>query len=119
MLRQVWLACTASVMILPLTAAAHATLLSTVPAAGAQLDVAPQALTLKFDQEVHLAVLKISSEGKDIPVTVDRGAAAAAQVIVALPVLTAGTYQVRWSAITADDGHVVKGAFSFVIASHP
>lgn len=116
-LRQVWLACTASVMILPLTVVAHAKLLATSPAAGAQVDVAPKALTLKFDQEVHLAVLKLYSAGRDIPVPVDRGAAATAQVSVALPTLPAGTYRVEWSAITADDGHVVKGAFSFVIAS--
>ena len=118
MLRQVWLACTATVMILPLTAVAHAKLLSTSPAAGAQVDAAPKALTLEFNEAVQLAVLKLSSEGKDIPVAVDRGAAAAAQVTVALPALAAGTYQVQWSAITADDGHVVKGTFSFVIASH-
>jgi copper resistance protein C len=118
MLRQVWLACTAAVMILPLTAVAHAKLLGTSPAAGAQVDVAPKALTLKFNEAVQLAVLKLSSEGKDIPVAFDRGAAAAAQVSVALPALAAGTYQVQWSAITADDGHVVKGTFSFLIASH-
>jgi methionine-rich copper-binding protein CopC len=118
MLKQVWLACTATVMILPLTAVAHAKLLSTSPAAGAQVEAAPKALTLKFNEAVQLAVLKLSGEGKDIPLAVDRGASAAAQVTVALPVLAAGTYQVQWSAITADDGHVVKGTFSFVVAGH-
>ena len=98
MLRQVWLACTATGMILPLTAVAHAKLLSTSPAAGEQVDAAPKALTLKFNEAVQLAVLKLSADGKDIPVAVDRGAAAAAEVTVALPALAAGTYQVQWSA---------------------
>jgi methionine-rich copper-binding protein CopC len=41
--------------------------------------------------------------------------ASAAHVAVPLPPLAPGTYQVKWSALTVDDGHVVKGAFSFVV----
>jgi copper resistance protein C len=119
MVKQAWLACIASVMILPLAALAHAKLLSTSPVADAQLGVAPATLTLKFDEAVQLAVLKLASAGKDIPVAFARGAAAAPLVSVTLPALTAGTYQVQWSVITADDGHVVKGTFSFSVAGRP
>jgi methionine-rich copper-binding protein CopC len=119
-----WSACIAVLMAMPLVAVlialpqaafGHAKLLSTSPAAGAHLGAAPTALTLTFNEAVQLAVLKLSSGGKGIPLAVDRSAAAAPRVSVVLPALGAGTYQVEWSALTADDGHVVKGAFSFVV----
>ena len=93
----------------------HARLRSTIPAADAQLQVAPQSLTLNFNEEVRLAVLTLSTGGRDIPVTVDRGAPAAPQVTVKLPALSAGKYQVQWSALSPDDGHVTKGTFSFTV----
>jgi len=115
MFKQLWLAAIAALTVAPLAALAHAKLLSTSPAAGSQLGAAPKALTLKFDEAVQLAVLKVSSEGKDVPLTLDRAAAASPQVTIALPPLAVGTYRVQWSALTADDGHVVKGSFSFSI----
>lgn len=112
-----WAVCAAAAMLSPMPAFAHAKLLSTSPTAGAQVDVPPKALTLRFDEEVQLAVLKLSTGGTDIPVPFDRGAQAAPEVTVALPDLAPGTYRVQWSALTADDGHVVKGTFSFVVAA--
>jgi methionine-rich copper-binding protein CopC len=94
---------------------AHAKLRSTVPAADAQLTAAPQTLTLTFNENVRLAVLTLSIAGKDIPLSLDRNAAAAPQVSVPLPPLAAGKYQVQWSALSPDDGHVVKGSYSFTI----
>ena len=102
-------------MILAAPALGHAKLRSTVPAADAQLRIAPKTLTLTFNEEARLAVLTLSAGGQDIPVALDRGAPAAAQVTVALPALAAGTYLVRWSALSPKDGHVTKGSFSFAI----
>jgi hypothetical protein len=94
---------------------AHAKLRSSIPAADAQLQLAPKSLTLNFGEKVRLAVLTLTADGKDIPVSVDRSAPAAPQVTVALPALAVGTYQVRWSALSIDDGHVSKGTFAFSI----
>jgi methionine-rich copper-binding protein CopC len=107
----------AAALLLPLTAFGHAKLLSTSPAAGAEVAPAPKALVLNFNEAVQIGVLKLITQGKEIALAFDRRAGAQAQVTVALPDLAAGTYQVQWSALTADDGHVVKGAFSFVVAS--
>ncbi len=109
------LAVTATGMILAGPAFGHAKLRSTLPAADAQLRVAPTSVTLTFNENVRLAVLTVTADGKDVPVTVDRSAPAAPQVTVALPVLGVGNYQVRWSALSPDDGHVTKGTFSFTI----
>ncbi len=104
----------AAVLIFPSAVWAHAKLLSSSPSAGMQLAAAPKALTLDFNESVRLAALTISAAGKDIPLPYDRGAAAS-HVAVPLPALVPGTYQVQWSALTVDDGHVVRGTFSFVI----
>jgi copper resistance protein C len=93
----------------------HAKLLATVPSADSRLQAAPKTLSLSFNEKVHLAVLTLSAGDKDIPLTLDRTAPAASQVSIALPSLPAGTYQVQWSALSADDGHVTKGTFSFTV----
>lgn len=114
MIDRVRLALAAFSLAIPLAASAHAKLRSTSPAAGATLTAAPKALTLDFNEDVHLALLALSARGKPIEVRYDR-AASTSHVVVELPPLAAGSYEVRWSALTADDGHVVKGSFSFVI----
>jgi copper resistance protein C len=93
----------------------HAKLLSTLPAAESQLARAPASLTLTFNETVRLATLKLTADGRDIPLTFDRNAAASSTIIVPVPSLGAGTYRVQWSALTASDGHAVKGSYSFAI----
>lgn len=97
------------------TAFGHAKLRSSSPPDDAQLQFAPKSLTLNFNENVRLAVLTLSSGGTDIPVKLDRSAAAAPQVSVLLPPLADGKYRVQWSALSPDDGHVTKGTFSFTI----
>ena len=93
----------------------HARLLGASPAAGAELTAPPASLTLRFNGNVRLARLKISAAGRAIPVIIDPDAKSSSSVTIALPPLAAGTYEVEWSALTPSDGHVVKGAYSFVI----
>jgi methionine-rich copper-binding protein CopC len=131
------LACIALGGLLPLAALGHAKLLSTVPAMGEQLAVAPKRMTLQFNEAVQIGVLKLSADGKDIPIELGGGTAAAgaapagtapasasaastvgaSTVTVELPALAPATYRVQWSALTVDDGHVVKGTFSFVVVA--
>jgi methionine-rich copper-binding protein CopC len=110
-----WLICILLGGLLPLAALGHAKLLSTVPAMGEQLAAAPKQLTLQFNEAVQVGVLKLTADGKDIPLQIDHATAAAATVTVTLPALAPAMYRVQWSALTVDDGHVVKGSFSFVV----
>jgi len=110
-----WLLAAVTGVILAGPAFGHAKLRSTIPAADAQLRVAPESLSLSFNEDVRLAQLSLSVGGKAIPVTLDRGAPAAAEVTVKLPALPVGIYQVQWSALSSADGHVTKGSFSFTI----
>jgi methionine-rich copper-binding protein CopC len=93
----------------------HAKLQSSVPASNAQLAHTPPTLTLNFSEEAQLAVLKLTSSGTSVPVPLDRNAKASSTIVVTLPALKPGTYDVQWSAIAQDDGHVTKGSFSFTV----
>lgn len=104
-------------MLLAAAALGHARLQSSSPPDAAQLPVAPKSLTLTFNENVRLAVLSLTGGGEDVPLKVDRGAAAAREVTVMLPPLANGKYQVRWSALSPDDGHVSKGTFSFSVGT--
>ena len=108
-------------MLLAMQAQAHARLRSSNPAAGAQVSVAPARLELHFNEKVRLASLSLNSEGRVIDVAVDRSAPSSADVSLALPALTAGSYQVHWRALSGGDGHITQGTFSFTItgASKP
>jgi methionine-rich copper-binding protein CopC len=93
----------------------HAKLLESSPAAGAEITGSPPALTLTFNENVRLGVLKLSTAGHAVPVVIEPNPAAVRVVTIKLPPLTAGAYDVQWSALTPSDGHVVKGRYSFVI----
>jgi len=99
------------------SAFAHAKLRSSTPANDATLTVPPKTLTLVFNEDVQLAMLKLSAISQEIPVSVDPNAKAAPTLTVTLPLLKPGKYQVNWSALSPNDGHIVKGSFTFSIAS--
>jgi methionine-rich copper-binding protein CopC len=94
---------------------AHARLLSSVPAGNSQLAGAPKSLTLNFNEAATLAVLKLVNAGKEIPIPLDKDAKPGREFTLSLPPLAPGSYNVQWSAVAADDGHVTKGSFTFTI----
>jgi methionine-rich copper-binding protein CopC len=95
---------------------AHAKLQSSSPAKDAQLTAPPKSLTLTFNEAAQVAVLKLTSGGKEIPIPVDKNAKAAPSFTFPLPALAPGSYMVQWTAVAAEDGHVTKGSFAFSIA---
>jgi methionine-rich copper-binding protein CopC len=94
---------------------AHVKLLASIPTNNEQLRDAPKSLTLVFKKDVQLAMLKLTLAGRKIPVAIDRTAKPAATISVRLPALTRGQYRVEWSALSPDDGHVMRGALTFTI----
>ena len=95
---------------------AHARLESSSPPDHAQLSTAPKTLTLNFNESAQVARLSLTSDGKEIPIVLDKTAKAARSVTVSLPTLSPGKYTVQWTALAADDGHITKGSFAFAIA---
>jgi copper transport protein len=96
----------------PAAASAHATLRSTTPAFGTELQRGPLTIRLHFDQRVKLlpgAVKVLNGGGKDFagPARV-----AGTDVVASVRALKRGAYTVRWQAISADS-HVVSGVWTF------
>src|SRR5438034_814045 len=78
----------------------HAKLLRSSPAAGAEIPGSPPSLTLTFNENVRLGVLKLTTAGHAVPVAIDSSTAPARVITIALPPLAPGTYDVQWSALT-------------------
>lgn len=96
------------------SAFAHSALKSSTPADGATVtDV--KTLLLTFSAELRLVTVKITGNGVDESLPVDRDAAPATSYSLALPKLPAGTVDVKWTA-AAPDGHVMTGSLSFTVS---
>jgi copper transport protein len=96
----------------PAAAAAHATLRSTVPHFGRELQKGPAVIRLHFDQEVKIlpgAVRVLSTKGRNYAVA---SRTEGTDIVATVKSLPAGAYTVRWQAISADS-HVVSGVWTF------
>ncbi len=97
---------------------AHATLVSSSPAKAQVLAAPPIEIRLAFNEHVEPRFCRIklvSNDGRNIDA--DRPHADKSDpnaIIASVPVLRAGTYRARWTAVGAD-GHKTHGDFSFTI----
>lgn len=119
MIKTLLLVLTAAGVIAAAPAFAHAKLQQSSPTNGAQVAEPPATLSMSFNEAVTLAAVSIMTGGKSVPVTVDREAKPAKTVVVRLPALEPGPCEVRWSAMSPADGHVMKGTLSFTVVGHP
>ena len=94
---------------------AHAALKVSAPAGGATV-AAPHDLSLTFSEKVRLTAVRLTANGKDLSVPVDRAAPASPTFTVPLPHLAPAKYEVRWTAL-GDDGHPVNGTFTFTVSN--
>jgi copper transport protein len=102
---------------LPAAAAAHATLLRSVPASGAALSVASREARFVFDDPVRPAggIKAVRSDGSSVlggPARVVRGRT----LVVPLHKLGTGDYTVLWRVIS-DDGHTEAGVITFSVGT--
>jgi copper transport protein len=110
-----------AVTLSPATAAAHATLLKSEPAAGAVLQMSPTEVRLRFNEEVlpgMSGLVLVLSDGSEVNL---RGANDSHDIRVltaTLPHLPPGGYGIRWRVISAD-GHPASGTYSFLIVPAP
>jgi copper resistance protein C len=93
---------------------AHSMLSSSDPANGSSTS-APKELSMTFSKDVRLVTLKLTADRiDDIVLPVDRAAPVAKSFVTPLPALAPATYTVSWTA-SAEDGHVMKGKYSFTV----
>jgi methionine-rich copper-binding protein CopC len=110
----------AALVLAPLPAAAHAFLVKSSPARRATLSQPPARVDLTFNERLEPAYSSVSV-WSDSGTQVDlRDAAVVAaeprRLGVSLPVLSPGTYTVRFRVLSVD-GHVVESTFPFTIAT--
>jgi copper transport protein len=102
----------AAALLFPAAASAHATLVSTAPRFGSEVQHGPARLVLRFDQDVRLlpgTVRVLDGAGRNYA----RAAYVDGRAVVApIAPLQDGGYTVRWAAISADS-HVVSGVWTF------
>ena len=99
-------------------AAAHAVLVGSSPAGGSLLSEAPREIRLSFNEGIEArfsSVTVTGSDGKKVQTGRPSGAAQKrSDLIVSLPALQPGRYQVQWQA-TSTDSHRIQGSFAFEI----
>lgn len=98
-------------------ALAHDTLVSSDPADGAELDSAPQTITLTYSANILAVspVVRLVADGGDpvdLTPTVE-GPNVTADVPADLP---AGKHTVQWRVVSSD-GHPIEGSFTFATAT--
>ena len=95
---------------------AHAHLRSSSPAAGAVL-VAPDNIDCNFTEalEGRLSSLSVrDGAGREVATGASLAPSDAKQMVLKLPHLAPGTYQVNWVAVSVDT-HRTEGSFSFTV----
>lgn len=112
----------ASVVLFASPVSAHNTLLSSDPADGAVLDVAPTQLTLVFAKAVPLDTLSIeiidATGVRSDLVGSAHGPNGGTEVLTPLPAQPSGEVTLRWR-LVGPDGHPITGRISFTIPAAP
>ena len=105
----------------PPAVAAHAELVLASPGPGMGLAQAPAAVVIKFSEPLNLALSRIQvldSSGTDVgqgPTEAVAGDPNAARR--ALGLLPTGQYTVRWTSVSALDGHTLSGSYAFAVGT--
>jgi copper transport protein len=103
-------------------AEAHARLADSTPADGVALGGAPRQLALHFSEPISprfRVVRLIDGHGRIVAGTVLQAGGDSSRVIVRVPRLPHGTYQLDWQVLAEDDGHITGGAVTFGVGVRP
>jgi len=108
-------------LVVPASAAAHATMKEAHPAEQGEIDAPPKEVTLRFDQSVETppnAIVVLAPNGRRLSGAVTQSDR---NTIVRVPVhgaVAGQAYTVRWRIVSAD-GHVGNGVFTFGVGVEP
>lgn len=105
------------IILMPAAVAADATLVSSVPAADEVVTTPPPVIVVTFDAALNdLSSIEIVDATGTTVATGVLDSADPLSLRAVTPDLANGDYEVRWTAGT-DDGHLLRGTFSFSIAT--
>ncbi len=102
-------------------AAAHAELVSAIPAPGTGLPQAPGAVVLRFNEPLNMRLSEIrvlDSEGRDVAEGPSIAVTGDPQAMRRkLGLLPPDQYTVEWTTVSTVDGHALHGSYSFGIGT--
>lgn len=99
-----------------LAAHAHSTKESTRPADGAVLSAPPETVGMSFDMPMRVTLISLTDQdGKEHALTRQDNMQPVTSFDAVPSDLPKGSYTVEWRGL-ADDGHPMRGSFSFVVA---
>ena len=105
----------------PASALGHAELLLATPAPGTGLAQAPAAVVIKFSEPLNFSLSRIEvldASGGDVGSGPSEAVAGDAQALRRpLGLLPTGQYTVRWTSVSALDGHTLRGSYSFAVGT--
>jgi copper transport protein len=105
----------------PAMAQAHAEVLLAAPQPGTGLAQAPAAVVIKFSEPLNLSLSRIEVldvSGTDVGSGPAVGVAGDGQAMRRpLGLLPTGQYTVRWTSVSALDGHTLRGSYSFAVGT--
>jgi copper transport protein len=107
-----WLPIVLAALAFPAVASAHATLQSTTPRFGTELQRSPGVIRLHFDQSVKILpgqIQVLNGVGRNFAYGAH---AVGTDAVASVRPLKLGAYTVRWQAVSADS-HVVSGVWTF------
>ncbi|ABS06004.1 copper resistance CopC family protein [Kineococcus radiotolerans] len=100
-------------------AAAHDRLVSSIPAEGATVDVAPATVQLTMSAELVSLGAQVQVSGPSGVVSTGQAQVDGTTITQAVtPASPAGTYEVQWR-VTSSDGHPISGSFGFTATAAP
>ena len=94
---------------------AHAELVTSDPADGAVLDASPTTITLTFSENLDPSKSSFRLLGPDGAAIGTGDATAAKAMTLEPPPLSDGTYTIKWTSASADDGDIERGQFTFTV----
>jgi methionine-rich copper-binding protein CopC len=117
-----WAAVTLVALLIPSGALAHAELDTITPANGSTVGVAPTEIVATFTEDLDpgkSSIVVLNAGGAQIASGGTVAADDKKKMTLALPALDPGTYQVRWTSTSAQDGDIDRGTTGFTYTSAP
>lgn len=103
-----------ALVLLPVSASAHAILVESQPAAGGTIAPGQTRVVLRYNSRIDQGRSRLTLRGTDAEMTLPLAAATPTDQLAADADFTPGTYILHWQ-VLAVDGHITRGDVRFTV----
>ena len=104
----------AALVVLPLSASAHAILVSSEPSAGATVAPGQTKIVFRYNSRIDPSRSRLSLRGTNAEITLPLASDTPADQLAATADFTPGAYVLHWQ-VLAVDGHITRGDVRFTV----